>query len=162
MKWPSLSELDQGSTEAGALLLHIAGERMWIFLSSPCKSKAPPTVRTARSTDRPVRIGPRFSKFCPGPVLVQAGPRYLNFAGPRPTGFGPCTPELDFIFTFFVANIFNTDQVIWICLPIRFRNSPDKKCETNMFVKACPRKKFETFQSTVTKFNIRFIWRNCF
>jgi len=74
----------------------------------------------------------------------------------------PILSELDFIFTFFVTNIFNTDQVIWICLPIRFRNSPDKKSETNMFVKSGSRKKFETFQSTVTKFNIRFIWRNCF
>ena len=39
-----LCNLEMAYTEAGALLLHIAGERMWMFLSSPCKSKAPPTV----------------------------------------------------------------------------------------------------------------------
>ena len=62
---------------------------------------------TARSRDRPVRIGPTF--FGPGPirdleifpVLVQSGPKLQNFAGPRtrteplgprPTGFGPLIP----------------------------------------------------------------------
>ena len=65
-------------------------------------------------------------------------------------------------FTFFIADIFNTYQVVWICFPIRFWDAPDKKCKANMFIKSCSRKKFETFQPTVTKFNARFIRRYCF
>ena len=62
--------------------------------------------RTASCGDRPVRIGPRFSKFLL--VLVRSGPRFgifswswsgpvlgfENFLGP-PIGFGPWIPDVN-------------------------------------------------------------------